>query len=213
MKSARWALVAVVVVVLDGGFLDGAVHAFDLAVGPGMLHLGEAMLDAVLLATRVEHVRDVAGRRSIGVALWKGELDAIVRQHDVDLVGDGCDQGLEEGGGRSSAGLPHDLHKGKFADTIDRDVGIQLAFGRLHFGDVDVGSSGLDTGVQAFIVFCTLIAAVVDDVYLSATTLEGYDHRAKSNRKKVAITPSPRTGHRLRRRPLPKGPLVKGLAS
>ncbi len=33
--------------VLDDGFLDGALHAFDLAVGPGMLRLGEAVLDAV----------------------------------------------------------------------------------------------------------------------------------------------------------------------
>ena len=72
-------LVAVVVVALDSGFLDGAVHAFDLTVGPGMLHLGEAMLDAVFLATHVEHVRDVACRRSIGVALWEGELNAVVR--------------------------------------------------------------------------------------------------------------------------------------
>ena len=85
-------LVAVIVVVLDRGFLDGAVHAFDLAVGPGMLHLGEAMVDAVFLATPVEHVRDVARRRSIGVARREGELNAVVRQHDMDLVGDGRDQ-------------------------------------------------------------------------------------------------------------------------
>ena len=57
-------LVAVVVVALDGGLLDGAVHALDLPVRPGVIQLGEAMLDAVLVAAHVEHVRHVTGRRS-----------------------------------------------------------------------------------------------------------------------------------------------------
>ena len=43
-------LVAIVVVALDGGFLYGPVHAFDLPVGPGMFDLGEAVLDVVFLA-------------------------------------------------------------------------------------------------------------------------------------------------------------------
>jgi hypothetical protein len=29
------------------GFFDGAVHALDLAIGPGMVGLGEPMVDAV----------------------------------------------------------------------------------------------------------------------------------------------------------------------
>ena len=52
-------LVAVVVVALDGGFLDRAVHPLDLAIGPGMLDLGQAVLDAVFPAAHVEHVGDV----------------------------------------------------------------------------------------------------------------------------------------------------------
>jgi hypothetical protein len=39
-----------VVVALDGGFLDGPVHAFDLTIGPGMIDLCSAMLDAMLTA-------------------------------------------------------------------------------------------------------------------------------------------------------------------
>ena len=31
---------------LDGGFLDGSVHAFDLTIGPGMTDLGQPVLDA-----------------------------------------------------------------------------------------------------------------------------------------------------------------------
>jgi hypothetical protein len=50
-------------------------------------------------------------------------------------VASGPDAG---GGALPSAGLPHDLHECEFADTIDGDIEIQLAFGRLHCGDVDV---------------------------------------------------------------------------
>ena len=49
---------AVVVVAFDRSFLDGAVHPFDLAIGPGVLHLGQAMLDAVLVADAVEDMME-----------------------------------------------------------------------------------------------------------------------------------------------------------
>ncbi len=40
-----------VMVSLDRGFLDRAVHAFDLAVGPWMIDLGRAVFDIMLAAT------------------------------------------------------------------------------------------------------------------------------------------------------------------
>jgi hypothetical protein len=80
-------------VAFDRGFLDRPVHPFDLAVGPGMLDLGEPMLDPVLAAAHVEHVGHVGCRGAIGVARRKGELDAVIGQHRVDLVGYGLDQG------------------------------------------------------------------------------------------------------------------------
>ena len=40
-------VVVLVVVALDGGFFDGAVHALDLPVGPGMIGFGEPVIDAV----------------------------------------------------------------------------------------------------------------------------------------------------------------------
>jgi hypothetical protein len=43
----------------DGGLLDRPVHPFDLAVGPGMLDPGQAMLDPIFTAAHVEHVRHV----------------------------------------------------------------------------------------------------------------------------------------------------------
>lgn len=54
--------VIVVVEAFDSGFLDGPVHPLDLPVGPGMLNLGQAMFDAVLLADAT----DRAARRRSG---------------------------------------------------------------------------------------------------------------------------------------------------
>jgi len=45
-------LVAVVVEAFDGRVLDGAVHPFDLTIGPGMVDAGEAVLDAKLDAAQ-----------------------------------------------------------------------------------------------------------------------------------------------------------------
>lgn len=58
----------VVVIALNGGFLDGQAHAFDLPFGLRMFDLGEAVLDIVLLAVYVEHMGNVAGGEAIGVA-------------------------------------------------------------------------------------------------------------------------------------------------
>src|SRR5271168_108143 len=44
-KVALKLIMRVVVEALDGGVFDGAVHAFDLTVGPRVLGLGEAMVD------------------------------------------------------------------------------------------------------------------------------------------------------------------------
>ena len=41
---------------LDRRLLDRPVHSLDLAVGRGMLDLGEPVLDPVFMAPQVEHV-------------------------------------------------------------------------------------------------------------------------------------------------------------
>ena len=48
----------------------------------------------------VEHVRHVSCRRAVRVARREGELDAVVGENGVDFVGNGRDQGFEEGRGR-----------------------------------------------------------------------------------------------------------------
>jgi len=48
----------------DRRILDGAVHSFGLAVGPGVIRLGQMMLDAMLVADTVEDVgaKETPGR-------------------------------------------------------------------------------------------------------------------------------------------------------
>lgn len=47
---------------LYGGILDGSVHALDLAVGSGMVGLGQPMLDPVKEAVPVEGMATEACR-------------------------------------------------------------------------------------------------------------------------------------------------------
>ena len=88
---------AVVMVTLDGGFLDSPVHSLDLAIGPWMLDFGQPVLDAIFLASHVEHMGHVGRRRAMGVAWREGELDAVVGEHGVDFIGNRLDQARQEG--------------------------------------------------------------------------------------------------------------------
>ena len=53
----------VVVVAANYYVLDSAVHALDLAVGPGMVGLDKPVLDAVAIADTVERVTAEPGGR------------------------------------------------------------------------------------------------------------------------------------------------------
>jgi hypothetical protein len=52
---------------LDGGFLESAVHAFDLAVRPWIIDPGCPVCDVMLAAAQVEQVRDVSDCRAVAV--------------------------------------------------------------------------------------------------------------------------------------------------
>src|SRR3546814_10836202 len=79
----------------NGRVLDRADHSFGLAVGPRMIRLGEPVLDAALGADPPEDMRDEAVLRPLIVL---DELNAIVGQHRVDLVGNGIEESLEKAG-------------------------------------------------------------------------------------------------------------------
>ena len=89
-------IVAIVMLALDGGVLDGAVHAFDLTIGPWVVGLGKPMLDAVLVADLIEAVDAIACGPAIAIAGLVGELDAIVGHDGVEPVGHGFEQRFEE---------------------------------------------------------------------------------------------------------------------
>ena len=69
---------------------------------------------------------------------WCREVRAVVGQDDVDLVRDCFNEMAQEVAGRASLGLAMELDIGEFARAIYGDEQIELAFGGLHLGDVDV---------------------------------------------------------------------------
>ena len=89
-------LMVVVVASLDGGILDGAVHAFDLAIGPRMVRLCQPVLDAMLAAEPVEQVHAELRCRTGAAAGRVAELDAVVGQHRVDVIRHGLDDSVQE---------------------------------------------------------------------------------------------------------------------
>lgn len=54
---------AFVVIAADGGVLDGAAHPFNLPIDPGMVRLGEPVLDVMGPADAVERMTAELGDR------------------------------------------------------------------------------------------------------------------------------------------------------
>lgn len=87
-----------------GGFLEGSVHALDLAVGPRVIGLGEAVFDVMLPADAVKGMQPVSRRRSRPMLWHIAELHAIVGQNGVNSVRHRSDQGFEKGRGGPDVG-------------------------------------------------------------------------------------------------------------
>lgn len=80
-------IVGFVVEAFDGGVFDRAVHAFDLAVGPRVIGLGQPVLNAVGLTDHVE--AHWPGIDCVTVPGLLGELNAVIGENCVDLIGHG----------------------------------------------------------------------------------------------------------------------------
>ncbi len=80
-------VVRLIVITLDGRVLNGAIHPLDLSVSPRMIDFSQPMLDAVLLADAVEQMFE-----SPFILQAVGELDAVVREDGVNVVGHGGNQ-------------------------------------------------------------------------------------------------------------------------
>lgn len=71
-----------IVEALNGGFLEGAIHALNLVIGPRVGRLGQPVLHAILA---VDTVKTVPARQEL-VRLWR-ELHAVNGQYGVYFVG------------------------------------------------------------------------------------------------------------------------------
>ena len=125
-------VVTVVMKAFDGGLFDRAVHPFDLTIGPGMVGLGQPVLDSAsprLLEPVAQPCRDLAehveahrpGADGVPVPRLFCELDSVVGENGVDLTGHGCEQVLKELPGCLSVGLVDELGHGELARAVDAD--------------------------------------------------------------------------------------------
>jgi hypothetical protein len=119
-------LMASVVVAPDGRFLERAVHAFDLSVGPRMVGLGQPVLDITLLADAIEHVDAVLRGWSIAMLRQVAELDAVVGDDGVHLRGIAPCRPVMQ------------LDKCELRVAIDGNKHVQLALFGPHLGNIDV---------------------------------------------------------------------------
>ena len=131
-------VVGVVEEAFDGGFLDGAIHAFDLPVGPGMVGFGKAVFDSVKMAGAVEGVFAEARGWPLAVLRQVGELDAVVCEQGMDAVRNGFNERLEEGGSSPHICLFDEFDHGKLRRPIYGHEQVEFSFGSSHFGQVDV---------------------------------------------------------------------------
>jgi hypothetical protein len=111
-------------VALHGGHFDRAVHAFDLAVGPGVAGLGEAVLDAVLGADASKMCRKAHGwwrmlpnwmPLSVSTVCTRyGSLASTRRRNSAAAFG----------------GLRPQFGKGRFAGAVNGHKNAPQAFGQ-----------------------------------------------------------------------------------
>ena len=139
VRQVRFELfVGVIEEAFDGGFLDGPVHAFDLSVGPGMVGSGQTVADAMTKTNAIEGMSTPSRRKPSTVFRQVGELDSVVGEHGVDTIRNGFDECFEEGSGRLHIGLFHEFHHGKLRGPVDGHEEVEFAFGRSHFGQIDM---------------------------------------------------------------------------
>ncbi len=117
---------------------DGAVHALDLPVRPGMIGLGETVVDAVQKTDPVKRMAAKAGRGSLAILRQIGELDAVVREHGMDPIRDSRDQRLEESRRSLHIGTFDQLHESELRSAVDGHKEIELAFGGAYLGQIDM---------------------------------------------------------------------------
>lgn len=126
-------LMGIVVVAVNGGILERSVHPLHLTIGPGMIGLGQTMLNTVLGTDPVKQQFE-----GITISLTIGKLDAVIGQDGVDSVGhSGNEMTQEIDSDRPCCPLVQ-LRKGELGGAVDRDKQVQLAFFGAYLGYIDM---------------------------------------------------------------------------
>ena len=82
MQMLFQVVMGLVVILFHGGLFERPVHPFDLAIGPGMVGLGQPMVNPMLMTHAIKEMV-----KGVHIACAIRELDAVIGQHRVDLVG------------------------------------------------------------------------------------------------------------------------------
>ena len=117
----------------DGGILNRPVHPLDLTVGPWVLHLCQAVFNAVSSADPVKDVLDL-----MEIARPVSELDAIVGQNGMDGIGHSCDQITQELCSIHLSCLGIEFDEGILGCPVNSHKEIDLAFSCLHLSNIDM---------------------------------------------------------------------------
>lgn len=127
--------VALVVILLDCRVFDRAVHAFNLAICPRVVWLGQTILNAIWVANHVEpHGPRIGG---VPVARLLAELNAIVRQYLMDFVWYRFQHDLQKLPSCLAVGFVDQLCDGKLAGSVNCHKEIQLALAGTKLRDID----------------------------------------------------------------------------
>lgn len=126
-------LMGVVVVAIDGRLFERAVHPLDLTIRPRMTGIGQPMFNPMFGT-------DAVKQQPEGVAVGRtiGELDAVIRQDGMDLVGHSRNQMAQELDCHWSGHPLVQFGESEFGGAVNGDKQIELACFGLHFGDVEV---------------------------------------------------------------------------
>jgi hypothetical protein len=135
----------VAVIACDGGLFQGAMHAFDLAIRPGMPRRGEARLDTMWLTGIIDGLDEGSAFRRLNGFVLVGtcpavgqrcERRAVIRPHRVDLGGHGGDERAQAVGSHPACGVRRALGQRQRARPLDGAEQIEAAFCRMPLGQV-----------------------------------------------------------------------------
>ncbi len=126
-------VVAVVVVAADGRFFERSIHAFDLAVGPRVIDLGQPVFDGRFAAGALKDMLE-----DVVVALSIDELNTVISEDGVNFIGDGIDQVSQELRRHHFPSLIVELGEGEFGCPVHGHEEIELPLFGSDLGNIDV---------------------------------------------------------------------------